>query len=66
MTRLVLFQLFVKKTYYCLSTNKKLLVSLQFSGPYAVTKYGSGCRKDVINQCLEFGPDPHSAIKRYV
>ena len=42
MTRLVLFQLFVKKTYYCLSTNKKLLVSLQFSGPYAVTKYGSG------------------------
>ena len=34
---------------------KKLLVSWQFSGTYGVTKYGSGWRKDVINQCLEFG-----------
>ena len=33
---------------------KKLLVSWQFSGPYGVTKYGSGWRKDVVNQCLEF------------
>ena len=55
MTRLVLFELFV--TYYCLSTNKKLLVSWQFSGPYGITKYGSSGRKDVVNQCLEFGPN---------
>ena len=41
-------------TYYCLSTNKKLLVSWQFSGPYVVTKHGSGWRNDVVNQCLEF------------
>ena len=33
---------------------KKLLFSWQFSGPYGVTKYGSGWRKDVVNQCLEF------------
>ena len=26
----------------------------EFSGPYGVTKYGSGWRKDVVNQCLEF------------
>ena len=54
MTRLVLFELFVTNLY-CPSTNKKLLVSWQFSGPYGVTKYGSGWRKDVVNQCLEFG-----------
>ena len=53
MTRLVLSELFV--TNYCLSTNKNLLVSRQFPGPYGVTKYGSGWRKDVVNQCLEFG-----------
>ena len=35
---------------------KKSLVSWQFSGLYGITKYGSGCRKDVVNQCLEFGP----------
>ena len=52
MTRLILFELFI--TYYCLSTNEKILVSWQFSGPYGVTKYGSGWRKDVVNQCLEF------------
>ena len=40
--------------HHCLSTNKKLLVSWQFSGPYGVTKYGSGWRKDVVNQCMEF------------
>ena len=34
---------------------KKLLISWQFSGPYGVTKYGSGWRKYVVNQCLEFG-----------
>ena len=53
MTSLVSFELFITN-YYCLSTNKKLLVSWQFSGPYGVTKYGSGWRKDVVNQCLEF------------
>ena len=52
MTRLVLFELFV--TNLLLSTNEKLLVSWQFSGAYDVTKYGSGWRKDVVNQCLEF------------
>ena len=52
MTRLVLFELFL--TNYCLCTNKKLLVSWQFPGPCGVTKYGSGWRKDVVNQCLEF------------
>ena len=31
-----------------------MLVSWKFSGPYGVTKYGSGWRKDVVNQCLEF------------
>ena len=43
------------QTYYCLSTNEKLLVSWQFCGPYGVTKYGygSGWRKDVVNQYLE-------------
>ena len=58
MARLVLFEL--SQTYYCLSTNEKLLVSWQFSGPYGVTKYGSGWRKNVVNQCLEFaaGLDP--------
>ena len=44
----------LEQTYYCLSTNKKLLVSWQFSGPYGVIKYGSGWKKDVLNQCLEF------------
>ena len=39
---------------------KKLLVSWQFSGPYGVTKYGSGWRKDVVNQCLEFDIQTHS------
>ena len=52
MTRLVLFELFV--TNEKLSTNEKLLVNWQFSGPYGVTKYGSGWRKDVVNQCVEF------------
>ena len=33
---------------------KKLLVSWQFSGTYGITKYGSGWRKDVVTQCLEF------------
>ena len=41
---------------------KKLLVSWQFSGPYGVTKYGSGWRKDVVNQCLELGPHSNLAI----
>ena len=44
--------------YYCLNTNKKLLVSSQFSRTCGVTKYGSCWRKDVVNQCLEFGPQP--------
>ena len=35
-------------------TKLKLLGSWQFSGPFGVTKYGSGWRKDVVNRCLEF------------
>ena len=33
---------------------KKVLVIWQFSGPYGITKYSSGWRKDVVNQSLEF------------
>ena len=43
------------QTYYCLSTNEKLLVSWQFSGTYGVITNDSGWRKDVVNHCLEFG-----------
>ena len=46
---------------FCLSTNEKLLVCWQFSGTYDVTKYGSGWRKDVVNQCLEFIPTHHQS-----
>ena len=38
---------------------KKLLISWQFSGPYGVTKYGSGWRKYVVNQYLEFAATCH-------
>ena len=57
MTRLVLFELFelFVTSLLLFEHNKKLLVSWQFSGPYGVTKYGSGWRKDVVNQCLECG-----------
>ena len=54
MTRLVLFELFVTNVLLFEHNNKKLLVSWQFSGTYGVTKYGSGWRKDVVNQRLEF------------
>ena len=37
-----------------------MFVSWQFSGPYGVTKYGSGWRKDVVNQCLEFLTHTHA------
>ena len=44
--------------------NKKLLFSWQFSGSYGVTKHGSGWRKDVVNQCLEYGSTPvYSSLK---
>ena len=49
----------LQQTYYCFKTNKKLLVSWQFSGPYGATKYGSGWRKDAVNQCLEFDQYPN-------
>ena len=38
---------------YHLSTNK-VFISWQFFKTYGITHYGSGWRKDVINQCLEF------------
>ena len=53
MTRLVLFELFVTNLLL-FEHHEKLLVSWQFSGPYGVTKYSSGWRKDVVHQCLEF------------
>ena len=53
MTRLALFELFVTNLLLSEHQQKKLLINWQFSGPYGVTKYGSGWRKDVINQCLE-------------
>ena len=55
MTRLVLFDFFCNKLTTVWAPTKKLLISWQFSGPYGVTKYDSGWRKDVVNQCLEFG-----------
>ena len=55
MTRFVLFELFVTNLLLFEHQQKNLLVSWQFYRPYGVTKYGSGWRKDVVNQCLEFG-----------
>ena len=57
MTRPVLFELFVTNLLlfeHQQQQQKNMLVSWQFSGTYGVTKYGSGWRKDVVNQCLEF------------
>ena len=55
MTRLVLFELFVTNLIlFGHQQQQKLFVSWQFSGPYGVTKYGGGWRKDIVNQCLEF------------
>ena len=45
------------KTNVWWALTKKMLVSWQYSGPYGLTKYGSGWRKDVVNQCLEFDTD---------
>ena len=44
-----------KLTKLGLSTNKILLIIWQFSGTCGITRYHNGWRKDVINQCLEFG-----------
>ena len=64
MTRLVLFELFVTNLLlFEHQHTQKLLISWQFSGPYGVTKYGSGWRKDVVNQRLEFGTEPLSAFR---
>ena len=52
MTRLVLFELFVTNLLL-FEHQQKLLIHWRFSGTYGVTKYSSGWRKDVINQCLE-------------
>ena len=42
------------QTYCDLSNNEILSVSRQFFETYGVISYGSGWRKDVVNQCLEF------------
>ena len=57
MTRLVLWVVCNKLTTVWAPT-KKLLVRWQFSGPYGITKYGSGWRKAVVNRCLEFVSSP--------
>ena len=55
MTRLDLFESFV--TNLLLFKHQQKTARYLFSGPYGVTKYGSGWRKDVVNQCLEFDTD---------
>ena len=45
------------QTYCHLSIIEKLFVSWQFLETYGVINYGSGWRKDVVNQRLEFGLD---------
>ena len=51
----------------CLCTNlppfeyqggKKKTADRRVSEAYGVTNYGSGWKKDVVNQCLEFAADP--------
>ena len=42
MIRLVLLELFVTNLPLFEHQQKNLLLSYQFSGPYGVTKYGSG------------------------
>ena len=59
MTRLVLFELFVTNLLLFELQQKNCLLADSFSGPYGVTKYGSGWRKDVVNQCLEFDQYPN-------
>ena len=45
----------------CVATNLLLIehqqksVSCQFWETYSIASYGSGWRKDVVNECLEFG-----------
>ena len=45
---IVLFQLYNITNVPLFEQQQKLLISWQFSGPYDVTKYGSGWRKDVV------------------
>ena len=59
MTRTPCFIWVCNKLTTVWAPTKKLLASWQFSGPYVVTKYGSGWRKDVVNQCLEFNQYPN-------
>ena len=42
------------QTYCHLSIIQKLFVSLQFFKTHGVISYGSGWKKDVVNQCLQF------------
>ena len=41
---------------------EKLFASWQFFEAYDVLDYGSGWRKDVVNQCLEFGGGCHCSV----
>jgi len=50
--------LLVLQTYCCLSIIEKLFISWQFFKTYSVINYGSGWRKGVTNQCLEFESYP--------
>ena len=61
MTCLVLSELFLTNLLLFEHQQKKNpLVSWQFSGPYGVTEYSSGWRKDVVNQSLEFDTESHN------
>ena len=42
------------QTYCHFSNTEKLFVSWQFFETYGIINYGSGWRRDVVNQCLEF------------
>ena len=46
-------------TYSHLNTSETLPASWQFSRTCGIISYGSGWRKDAVNQCLEFGLQCH-------
>ena len=48
----------------CLLQTYKLFVSWQFFETYGVVNYGSGWRKDAVNQCLEFGSESKYSKER--
>ena len=51
----IIWVVFYKLTALWEPTHTKRSVSWQFSVTDGVTSYGRGCRKDAVDQCLEFG-----------